>query len=83
MLIHEAAGVSGNEFALDFRYPTAIEIPKLKRIHRDLPADEQEKLGRDLDAMREILERIEEGDLSPDSLPADIRKLLRNLAREG
>ena len=81
-LIAEMNKIRELHFSLDFRYPSADEIQKLKRIHRDLGADEQEKINRDIEGMKSILERISEGDISVDSLPPDLQDLLRSLRVE-
>jgi superfamily I DNA and RNA helicase len=76
--MQEAQRVHDHNFELEFTYPTIQQIKHMKRIHRDLLADEH----KSLEGMKRILEQIAAGDLSIESLPTEIRELMRTVQLE-
>jgi superfamily I DNA and RNA helicase len=78
LLMQEAQRVGEHNFELEFRYPTIQEIKRMKRIHRDLLADEH----KNMEGMKRILQQIAAGELSIESLPTEIRDLMRTVQLE-
>lgn len=79
-LKREVDNVVDNEFQLAFIYPTAEEISNMRLIHRDRTVDEKKAIGADLEGLIRTIERIEKGELDPDSLPDDVRQVVERLA---
>ena len=77
-LCEEANKVKEENFELCFRYPTTKEIKNMKRIHRDLLADDR----RSIEGMTRILKQIAAGELSVESLPLEDRELIRTVQIE-
>jgi len=78
LLSKEIDAVESSNFYLNFRYPTEPEIKKLTRIHRDRSADEKASISKDIEGAQRLLKMIEDGDLSPDTLPESIQSMLRS-----
>lgn len=65
-----------NNYRLTFRVPTEEELDKLRRIHRDMTADELRRVT----SVQELVDALEKGDMPIEALPKDIvEKLLRLL----
>ena len=77
----EIDSIFEKNFRLDFRYPTQQQIKKLKRIHRDMSKTEKATIKRDLEGLERTLKRLDAGEISPDSLSANVQELLRALTR--
>ncbi len=77
-LATEITAAEASKFQLGFTYPTEGEIKKLKRIHRDRSVDEKASIARDIEGAQRLLKMIEDGDLSPDTLPDSIQSILRS-----
>lgn len=78
-LQEEFQAVVAANFGLSFRYPTADQISRLMRIHRDRSPNEEKKLTQGIDGFSEILDMIDRGELAPDQLPPDLLDKLRNI----
>jgi superfamily I DNA and RNA helicase len=74
----EINAVKSHSYALRFRVPTADELAKLRKIHRELSADERARIRRGEEQLRAFLEAVEKGELDVENLPADLRA---NLAK--
>jgi len=79
-VVKEAVRVVENEYRLSFKYPTKDEIAKIKRLHRDMPADEKQALENDLEGLARVLRRIETGDLDPSNLPRSVQNAIKKMA---
>jgi superfamily I DNA and RNA helicase len=79
----EASQVFDNEFRLEFRIPTAEDRARMRHIHRDRPAREEQLVRKAADALGGFLDAIERGDMSFYDLPPEIRtKLALTVQRE-
>lgn len=78
-LREEYQAVLNANYGLAFRYPTAEEISRMMRIHRDRSPNEQKKLSQGIEGFTEILDLIQRGELAPDQLPPDLLDKLRKI----
>ena len=83
-LREELEEVRRRNFSLTFRYPTSSEIRRLRRVHRDMSEDEKRDWSEKIGNVREVLDALERGELSMDSVPEAIRERLEvGLHRRG
>lgn len=74
-LISEWESLSNNKYRLSFTYPTAEEKKQLRLINRELSARRGARRRRfDLRA-RDLLTAVEDGELDPDQLIEDLRRI--------
>lgn len=78
-LTAEVQQVIDSDYQLQFRVPTAAELEKLRRIHRDLTPAERGKAQKAEGALAGYLEDVDQGALDPDTLPKELREQLRKL----
>lgn len=79
-LAAEFERIRGDDFRLSFDYPSAAEITKMRRIHRDRSEAEQKELSRSISDFAGVLEQIGRGELSTDALPEDFLQALIKIA---
>lgn len=75
-LIAEIESVKRHHYRLDFGYPTAEQIQHLQVIHRDRDDKELEKIGKNLDSFKAVLEDLQSGNMLLEQLPPETRKLV-------
>ena len=81
--MEEFAEVRDRQFQLDFIVPTADELERVRRIHRDRTVAEKTRMNTIGSKLGELLELMESGEEDLESLPEEIReKLLRIAAAE-
>ena len=78
-LISEYSKVKGNEFKLDFIYPTAEQRKHLNIINRDMSEAEKAKIRKGKDHLTALLSDIESGQIYLEDLGADQIEKLRKL----
>jgi superfamily I DNA and RNA helicase len=81
LLKDEMAKAILHNFCLDFKYPTADEIRKRTRIHRDRSEDEKAAIARDVEGVERLVRLVEDGEISPDTLPDKIQSIIRASVR--
>ena len=72
-LQEEIESIQNNNYRLTFQLPTDAELESMRQIHRDLTPSEQATLDEAARALRDILQRIDRGEISPDDLPPELR----------
>ena len=75
--------ISAGQFALEFSYPSADEIKKMRRIHRDRSEAEQKKINRSVSEFSGVIEQINRGELSTDALPEELLAALAKIVPRG
>jgi superfamily I DNA and RNA helicase len=78
----EIEKVSKAGFTLRFRVPTADELAKMRRIHRELSADERVRQRRAESGARTLIDAIISGGADFETLPADVREDLARLVQQ-
>ncbi|MCK4814676.1 DEAD/DEAH box helicase, partial [bacterium] len=68
-----------NNFQLKFILPNEQERKRVRTIHRDRTESEKAKIKKATDGLRDIIEMLEKGELTIDSLSVDIRNKIRKL----
>lgn len=82
-LNREYQRIRDRNYVLDFIYPTAEQIMRLRRIHRDRSEQEQKRLNQRVSDFAEIIELIKNGEVSVDSLPSEFLTELRKIVPKG
>ncbi|MDA1051925.1 MAG: ATP-binding domain-containing protein [Planctomycetota bacterium] len=72
-IIDEVTAVQKANYQLEFNVPTAVELKRMRQIHRDLSASEKAKRQRNEKKFREVVEAMKAGELDVESLPDDLR----------
>lgn len=72
-LTEEISTIANNQYRLQFRIPTAEALTRMRRLHRDLSASEQDKLRRVEEQLRDAVEEMERQGFSVDDLPPQLR----------
>jgi len=79
-LMEEFRRLKQNDLTLNFTYPTAEILDKLRIVHRDLSPHEKQRLEKKKKGFTELVEALDRGELMPDDLDAETKeKLLRLL----
>lgn len=81
-LERELQSVRDQNYELDFQYPSKEEIQKLSRVHRDMTAEELQAWTQKVSVLEDVARAVADGDVSLDSLPADVRKLFEAAAKK-
>ena len=81
-LIQEYNKILSDDFDLRFVYPTQNQIRQIKTLHRDRSSDEISEIENDLEGLSRLVNRVEAGQISLDSLPLEAQRLVRRLADE-
>lgn len=63
--------IKANGYKLEFDYPNAEQIQKMRRIHRDRSKEEQQIINQSVEGFSGIIDRISSGELSIDTLPPE------------
>ena len=71
-----------NDFALQFRYPTADERAEIRTIHRDLSPQQQAKRNQTNAELRGLIQDIRRGKSSVDDIEPDVRDGLLTILGE-
>jgi len=82
VLTKEVGSVKKNHYQLSFDIPDADTLKQLRRIHRDRTPEERKKLDKAQASLVDLLELIEKGDVSLETLPAELREALQKLTTE-
>jgi superfamily I DNA and RNA helicase len=77
LLKAEMDKVIANNYQLSFRVPTADELQLLRKIHRDMTPEEQEKAKRAQKDLEEIVELLDSGDIATENLPEPLLERIR------
>lgn len=75
----EVDDVIGNDFQLKFEVPTQTELEKIRKIHRDMSAEERKLAEKSYNSLTDIVSFAERGDLNIESLPKELRDRLLHL----
>jgi superfamily I DNA and RNA helicase len=70
-------------YELRFKVPTAEELAKMRQIHRELSANERQRLQAAEKSLRALRDAVDRGELDIEQLPLDIRTFLARLASRG
>lgn len=76
-LIKEMAAIELDNYELDFKYPTQIEIEKMRSSYREKTSTEKRKVKKEIESAQKLLRRIADGELDLGELPPDLAELLR------
>jgi superfamily I DNA and RNA helicase len=76
-LTSEMQAVRDNDFRLRFRVPTAEELGKIRRIHRDMSKAEIEEVERIQTALTAFSQKLKTGEIAKEHLSKD---LIRDLS---
>jgi len=68
-----------HKFGLEFTVPTAEDLERLRRIHRDRTEDEIQRIEHGRKNLQETIELLEREELSPEDLPMAMRQKLAKL----
>lgn len=82
-LTSEFEKISASGFVLEFDYPSADEIKKMRRIHRDRSEAEQKEINRSVSDFSSVIEQINRGELSTDALPDELLEALAKIVPRG
>lgn len=66
-------------YQLQFKVPTAAELEKLRRIHRDLTPAERGRAQKAENDLSGYLDEVATGELDPETLPKELRDKLKRL----
>jgi superfamily I DNA and RNA helicase len=80
-LIQEFERLKQHNFTLDFVYPPDPVLEKLRIVHRDLSPHEKQRLEQKKSRAIELLDALEQGELTPDDLDADTKQRLLRLLK--
>lgn len=69
----EIQSVVENDYRLTFKVPTAKELEKMRRLHGERTATDKAKIKKAEKGLREFLKALEEGVLSIENMPAELR----------
>lgn len=75
----EVDAVEANDFTLRFKVPTAAERARMRSIHRDLSASEKGRVKKAERSLKELVDAVESGELSPENLPLPLLQKLQEL----
>jgi superfamily I DNA and RNA helicase len=78
-LRQEMDKVVASDFHLAFTVPTQAELDQMRRIHRDMTPEERAKAKKIEASLQDFASLIEQGRLSLESLPSDLRRRLSTL----
>lgn len=78
----EVEAVVENDYYLNFTVPSIEELKRLRRIHRDMPETEKSRISAAEKDFREILGRIERGELPPDVISDELLEMVRRVQEE-
>ena len=71
--------VKENAFKLKFKIPTAPELEKLRKIHRDRTAGEKAAIKKAEKGLENFLSAVLDGKMALENVPEDLRKKLETL----
>ncbi|MBD3192576.1 MAG: helicase, partial [Candidatus Heimdallarchaeota archaeon] len=81
-LIQEYERIKGNNFEMTFTYPSQKEIERINIIHRDITKDEERKIQKDVDSIRNIIsivKKIERKETFLEDYPEEIQEVIKTL----
>jgi superfamily I DNA and RNA helicase len=81
-LMREFENLNNDDFCLDFIYPTDDVLKKLRIVHRDLSFEEKQRLEQKKGNVLELVEALENGELSPEDIEEETRQKLLSLLGE-
>jgi superfamily I DNA and RNA helicase len=81
-LISEIEKISGKQYQLDFKYPTEEEIQNLRRTYREKTEAEKLAERKQVGQIRDLLNRLDSGEIDFDLLPDDLASRLKYLREE-
>lgn len=73
LLETEIRAVRDRKFRLQFTVPTAVELAKLRQIHRERTADERARIEKAEKSLKDFLDAVHRGDLAIENLPLELR----------
>lgn len=73
LLETEIRAVRDRKFRLQFTVPTAVELAKLRQIHRERTADERARIQKAEKSLKDFLDAVHRGDLAIENLPLELR----------
>lgn len=79
----EVDRVVDEDYKLRIRVPTAQQLQHLRRIHRDMTAEEISRTRQVEKGLSEFVEMIDRGELSLDNLPSELRDRLLKITKKG
>lgn len=79
----EIGMVIEKNYSLDFKIPTRRQLQHIRTVNRDRSRDERRDLMSEITGFRSILQRLQQGDLSYETLPPDVKSAIGSLVREG
>jgi len=82
-LMREFELLKENHFRLEFTYPTNEVLKKLRIVHRDLSPHEKKRLEQRQTSIRELVDALEKGEITPDDLDAETRQKMIKLLGGG
>jgi superfamily I DNA and RNA helicase len=75
----EVDKVISDNYQLRFRVPTASELERLRKIHRDMTPKEREKAQKMQQTLADFVAQVKSGDLAIENLPSELRTQLEEL----
>ncbi len=85
LLVEEYNKIKQHQFKLDFTYPSQEIIQKINLIHRDITKEEERKLRKEIESLKEIkriVEDVEQGRAFIEDYPEEIQDMIRLLMKE-
>jgi superfamily I DNA and RNA helicase len=78
-LRNELDKVKSNDYRLQFRIPTSEELEQMRRLNRDLTAEERAALGKAQTLAVDLVATLEKGEIEIEHLPLEVRRRLREI----
>lgn len=72
----EVREVKEQNYTLSFVVPSEEEMEDIRLIHQDISPRTRQKAERNIQSMQDLVEALDDGDLSPENVPAHLRKKL-------
>lgn len=82
-LIDEFSELARRDYSLDFTYPDDAVLRKLRIVHRDLSAREQQRLERHRRGIVDVIHALESGELRPEDIDKSTRNRLKEILARG
>jgi superfamily I DNA and RNA helicase len=82
-LISEFEQLKKSNFRLEFTYPTDEDLKKLRIVQRDLSPHEKQRLEQRQTGVRELVDALERGEITPDDFDSETKQKLIKLLGGG
>ncbi len=76
-LLREVNRVVENNFVLNFKIPSELDIASFRRIHRDMTDEERRKQQKTVKDLKQVLNELEQGNVSLSDLDPQTRQRLK------